>query len=1121
MAFIYKKPQPVTTNPLKSDPSRTAGIRRAWCAQIEAKFKELNRRVWQYIAVENVFGIGMEKVPHPVFNNNPNHDALGRFAPAAIHIERVKKAFNKHESDSGLPGYARIADVRRSSDLPSYVFDNVIGHLRKQGHISLSLLEGRHKPSEQDLKDAYHEGGEVFGVMQSKKNWHLTSNLETEIGERLKERLESYHEKRLAEWGYVKTPFDLETVKKASERLLDWPYEESVENTRFRFASTPDQLKLFQEWLTRQMSELFFPHEEESWWLEYIKRGWQQGAARVYNAWKLPTEFLRTSFNMPVLPEKVRVLASRVLTELKNVTTDMATKMGRELVGGLAQGKSPREVAKAINESIEGVSKQRALMIARTETVRAHAEGQLDTLKNLGVEEVGVAVEWVSSGLKTTKITTTGKGKNKKQHGGNPSPCELCAPMVGMVFSLEEASGMIPRHPNCIIGDTIITACSPLVMMRGEYTGEIVELVTTFGRKLSVTPNHIVLSQRGWVFAKHLTNEDYLIDCIDCEMPLIAPDDYGREPCISEVYESLIKLTDERVVTESLSMPEYFHGDGKSINSKIQIVPIDSELWDQSKSPLSRKIKESLFNIRDIGTINSRKFQCFSRLSTFLRSACFASDGIMCCLNEISLLLGRSLTSHQAGSFRSCSERYTTGNQDFPNSTSICPAPPSYLNGPEEIYRIQLDNLIVGKMAKIKSHSTRHVINLSVYDVSTQETSYLANGFITSNCLCSFVPANVGEDPSRQTRSYRGISTAMRKSIKAEIPAASKRTIAQQFKRTNWTGAKNKIDRDRPESVLNFNPNHDKLGRFASAPTSLLSGVRSISKSQISSSLRTSDGLANYVALKLREAGHRVTELQLDKLRHLNPNGIKYGSITLPDGLYDHAGRFEHLKKILPKGLVLKRVIITKQQINKTSDVREQTKRDILSRMSQSGVNYHQRHGMAVNERLKTIEFAGMQVHYPPGRESHVADSLVRLDLHNAPNGIVDSVQSITFTSQKNEKDRYWEKEYNMPGFRSGATGGRGEIVVYNNRPLPRETYNHEAGHNLANRLWGDNKPPKDSSYGIAQTKERPVTGYGAKSPSEDFADAVSLYVTQKGNLRHEFPLKFKALEDILEKQHG
>lgn len=219
-------------------------------------------------------------------------------------------------------------------------------------------------------------------------------------------------------------------------------------NTRWQFSTTSQQVSQFLAWLSDQMRELFYPQDADSWWNEYIRAGWQQGANRAYNAWKTtPKTDLLNAFNQPVSIEKVKILAGRVLTELRGVTQAMATVMSRTLTDGLVRGDSPRDVGKALNLGVDKIGRVRANAIAQTETVRAHAEGQLDMLESVGMQNVGVAVEWHTSHLGKTRIT--GSKKKGTLSGGNPSPCAVCKPMEGVVFSIQEARGMIPRHPNC------------------------------------------------------------------------------------------------------------------------------------------------------------------------------------------------------------------------------------------------------------------------------------------------------------------------------------------------------------------------------------------------------------------------------------------------------------------------------------------------------------------------------------------------------------------------------------------------------------------------------------------------------------------------------------------------
>lgn len=214
-------------------------------------------------------------------------------------------------------------------------------------------------------------------------------------------------------------------------------------NARWAFVSSPEQVDAFKSWLQTQINQTLLNHTEQQLWAAYVQAGFLKGAARSYDDYKgkrwgagegdfyagSKQEFLRTSFAQPTTVDKVRLLASRSFHDLQGVTTQMGLQITRHLIDGLVQGKSPWDIAQTMSADIDSIGRDRALLIARTEIIRAHAEGQLMALENLGVAEVGVQVEW----------STTGDSK----------VCPLCRPLQGIVLTMQEAHGMIPRHPNC------------------------------------------------------------------------------------------------------------------------------------------------------------------------------------------------------------------------------------------------------------------------------------------------------------------------------------------------------------------------------------------------------------------------------------------------------------------------------------------------------------------------------------------------------------------------------------------------------------------------------------------------------------------------------------------------
>jgi len=191
-----------------------------------------------------------------------------------------------------------------------------------------------------------------------------------------------------------------------------------------------DRIAAFQKWLRAQYPSTV---ADEALWDEYVERGFRKGAARAFDDAKVPNkgdkgQFLQQAFRNPETVSKVKLLAGRAYDEMEGITDDMSLKITRVLTDGLVQGKGPSSMAKELSVVMDS-SRARAEMLARTEIIRAHAEGQLDAFEDLGIEEVGAAVEWSTA--------------------GDDRVCDECDAMQGVVLKLDEASGMLPMHPNC------------------------------------------------------------------------------------------------------------------------------------------------------------------------------------------------------------------------------------------------------------------------------------------------------------------------------------------------------------------------------------------------------------------------------------------------------------------------------------------------------------------------------------------------------------------------------------------------------------------------------------------------------------------------------------------------
>lgn len=103
--------------------------------------------------------------------------------------------------------------------------------------------------------------------------------------------------------------------------------------------------------------------------------------------------------------------------------TEAADKAGKALITGVTLGQNPRQTALAVQDAL-GISRSRALTIARTESLRAYRSANLETFK----ANSDVVSEWVW------------------QSALDARTCVACIAMNGSVHGLDEEMG---SHPCC------------------------------------------------------------------------------------------------------------------------------------------------------------------------------------------------------------------------------------------------------------------------------------------------------------------------------------------------------------------------------------------------------------------------------------------------------------------------------------------------------------------------------------------------------------------------------------------------------------------------------------------------------------------------------------------------
>lgn len=220
----------------------------------------------------------------------------------------------------------------------------------------------------------------------------------------------------------------------------------NVSPRQYEFKTDPQKLLAFRLWLVDQIDAKMLRavggQPGKPWTAKYIESAYKKGLINAYLASRKAQavesdevfsrsqeQFLRSSFAQPETLSKVELLSTRSYEDLKGVSDTMATRMNSILAQGMVEGRGAEDIARQMFKEIDGLTRKRALVIARTEIIHAHAEGQLDAFAALGLGDLGVLAEWSTA--------------------NDNRVCPQCAAMEGKRFKVKDSHGLIPLHPNC------------------------------------------------------------------------------------------------------------------------------------------------------------------------------------------------------------------------------------------------------------------------------------------------------------------------------------------------------------------------------------------------------------------------------------------------------------------------------------------------------------------------------------------------------------------------------------------------------------------------------------------------------------------------------------------------
>jgi hypothetical protein len=387
-------------------------------------------------------------------------------------------------------------------------------------------------------------------------------------------------------------------------------------------------------------------------------------------------------------------------------------------------------------------------------------------------------------------------GQNLVRISSHFPTCPLCAPWSGVVVSLTEPTEEYPHtlqeaydsgwgHPNCVLGGTVVGGPRIEAHYARWYEGKLVTLKTSSGDELSCTPNHPILTSKGWVAAGSLNIGDKVIQYVGGQRGIkgisgIDPDNIQIPTRIENIPNSLF----EPGKVAAISVPvasEDFHGDG--FNSKVNIIRADGFLVDDTMPALLKQACKKFLIDAFYSGLSLNSF-CSPYQLTF--GALHATNCIMRRLNHLSALIWRlpghpvvvALTSRwsrqNASSYialLNAAWRYTENFGNLSLRESLFVKLFNFINmelfiSPvglvvdwaqrRELNTVSSANLIHGGGRNTESASDllnrlsgkvkfldvvdRNVSDFAghVYNLQTEQGWYVANSIITHNCAHSF-----------------------------------------------------------------------------------------------------------------------------------------------------------------------------------------------------------------------------------------------------------------------------------------------------------------------------------------------------------------------------------------------
>jgi|GEM_PF-3480675 len=294
---------------------------------------------------------------------------------------------------------------------------------------------------------------------------------------------------------------------------------------------------------------------------------------------------------------------------------DTLRKFTNAVRGGMLRGATGDEMAREIRD-LMGVSMRNAQALVRTSVITTNNAAHMAAYDQNA--DLMAGYQWMAT--------------------LDPSTCSRCGNLDGKVWKWGESHPSPSLHWNCLVPGTKVLAPNILRGFERPYSGDVIVIRTAGGNEITCTPNHPILTARGWVAAGELNEGDEVIKSLERDWALgTTPNGVEVETSIEDVVGSL--LASRGMIPEFVPLTtEDFHGD--ALHHEVATVWANRKLGDSGHASSLEHLEE--LSLVDGASGGNSSLTCKSCQGLLEGGLDTPLRRLMCILREAqSLVLGR------------------------------------------------------------------------------------------------------------------------------------------------------------------------------------------------------------------------------------------------------------------------------------------------------------------------------------------------------------------------------------------------------------------------------------------------------------------------------------------------